>query len=115
MSHRRSLHVAEPVHYRIDLRNRLHHLVEVTLTIPPDLARGARLVLPVWTPGSYVVRDYARHVQTIRAEDATGNPVPVTMDTHTSWVVPADVDGHFIKLSPELAASATAELEARVA
>ena len=82
-----------PIRYRVDLSERLHHLVTVTLTVPADLASGARLVLPVWTPGSYVVRDYARHVQTIAAVDADGTHVSLTMDSRTSWRLPDEVTG----------------------
>jgi predicted metalloprotease with PDZ domain len=57
--------LAEPIRYRVDLTDRRHHLVRVALTVPADLSDGARIVLPVWTPGSYVVRDYVHHVQWI--------------------------------------------------
>ncbi|WP_052668344.1 M61 family metallopeptidase [Nitriliruptor alkaliphilus] len=82
-----------PIRYLIDLADRVHHLVRVRLTVPEDLAAGARLVLPVWTPGSYVVRDYVRHVQSIRAVDAAGRELPLTMDTRTSWRLPDDAAG----------------------
>jgi predicted metalloprotease with PDZ domain len=83
----------EPVRYHVDLTDRVHHLVRVRLVVPADLAAGARLVLPVWTPGSYVVRDYVRHVQTISATDADGRQLPLTMDTRTSWLLPDDAAG----------------------
>jgi predicted metalloprotease with PDZ domain len=82
-----------PVRYHVDLTERDHHLVTVTLTVPEDLSAGARLVLPVWTPGSYVVRDYVRHVQSISAWDVDGSEVRLTMDSRTSWRLPDDVAG----------------------
>jgi predicted metalloprotease with PDZ domain len=85
--------VPEPIRYLVDLRDRVHHLVHVTLTVPADLADGARLVLPVWTPGSYVVRDYARHVQSIAAVDTDGAEVALTMDSRTSWRLPHGTRG----------------------
>ena len=42
------------------------HLFEVELTLPGEgLAQGAVLALPAWTPGSYLVRDYARFVDRV--------------------------------------------------
>ncbi len=82
-----------PIRYRVDLGDRLHHLVRVTLTVPAELAAGARLVLPVWTPGSYVVRDYAKHVQTIAARDARGDAVALHRDGTTAWQLPEEVTG----------------------
>ncbi len=86
-------HPAEPIRYAVDLTDRLHHLVRVTLTAPADLAAAARVVLPVWTPGSYVVRDYVHHVQWIRATDADDTEVALTPDGTTAWRLPDDVTG----------------------
>jgi len=85
--------VPEPIRYHVDLTDRLHHLVRVRLTVPGELADGGRIVLPVWTPGSYVVRDYARHVQTIGARDASGTEVPLTREGTTAWRLPAGTAG----------------------
>jgi predicted metalloprotease with PDZ domain len=85
--------VADPVRYHVDLSDRVHHLVRVTLTIPAELAAGARLALPVWTPGSYVVRDYVHHVQSITAQDGDGTPIALTPDGGSAWRVPDAADG----------------------
>lgn len=51
------------------------HLFEVEASFP---AAGDELVvcLPVWTPGSYLVREYSRHVQEFTVVDAAGQRVP---------------------------------------
>jgi len=39
--------------------------------------------LPVWTPGSYLVREFARHLEGIEAADEAGRPLPVfRLDKH---------------------------------
>ena len=53
------------------------HLFEVDVAIKRT-ANGPqeeRLVMPVWTPGSYMVREFARHVQDFAATDAAGQPL----------------------------------------
>ncbi len=55
------------IRYEISMPHPHSHLYEVRMTIedaPPDL----HVVLPAWTPGSYKIRDYARHVQDVRAD-----------------------------------------------
>ena len=43
------------------------HLFEVELALPAEaVASGAVAALPAWTPGSYLVRDYARFVDRVR-------------------------------------------------
>jgi predicted metalloprotease with PDZ domain len=82
-----------PIDYAVALPRRRQHLVDVTLTVPADLAAGARIVMPTWTPGSYVVRDYVHHVQRIEARDGAGRAVPLAPDGHTAWRLPDDRDG----------------------
>ena len=47
------------------------HLFEVTLRITHWQADSLDLKMPVWTPGSYLVREYARHVQDFSAKPLT--------------------------------------------
>ncbi|HVP65845.1 MAG TPA: PDZ domain-containing protein [Anaeromyxobacteraceae bacterium] len=58
------------------------HLFEVEAELDhPGLA--AVLALPVWTPGSYLVREFSRHVEGLAAEDGEGRPLPVVrLDKH---------------------------------
>jgi predicted metalloprotease with PDZ domain len=45
------------------------HLVEVatTLSAPSALPKQIVLFMPTWTPGSYLIREYARHVEAFEA------------------------------------------------
>ncbi len=61
--------------FKLDLCERSRHRIRVELEIPlegwpcdDDAAR--ELFLPSWTPGSYLVRDYARHIETFTIRDA---------------------------------------------
>ena len=50
---------------RLDLSDPSSHLVEVTITLGPR--RGPFLLsLPGWTPGSYLIRDYVRHLERLQ-------------------------------------------------
>ncbi len=44
------------------------HLYEVSLTVEKPDPKGQVFEMPAWIPGSYMIRDYARHVVGIRAE-----------------------------------------------
>ena len=64
--------LAKSVHYTLSMSEPHTHLFEVEMRL--DGARGTEMVaLPVWTPGSYLVREYARNVQDVsaRSEDET--------------------------------------------
>ncbi len=81
--------MAQPVHYRI-LLNRPHaHLVDVEARFPPT-GPTLEVTLPVWTPGSYLVREYARHLQAVTAQTPDGAPMIVERVDKRTFRVRAD-------------------------
>ncbi|MEY4751424.1 MAG: hypothetical protein RIQ60_3638 [Pseudomonadota bacterium] len=69
------------VRYRVELSNLNAHLLRVTLTLTAP-APGQELTLPVWIPGSYLVREFSRHVSQLLASQG-GKPVALTqLDKH---------------------------------
>lgn len=67
--------MSEPVRYRVSMSRPHSHLFEVEASFPAT--PGPLVVaLPVWTPGSYLVREYSRHVQEFSVVDEKDQPVP---------------------------------------
>jgi predicted metalloprotease with PDZ domain len=58
--------------YSISMLQPHSHLYDVQVAIDGLSTPEVDLVLPSWTPGSYMVREYARHVQEFNAEDGAG-------------------------------------------
>ncbi len=56
--------------YQVAMSQPASHLFEVTLQVSNWQSATLDLKMPVWTPGSYLVREYARHLQDFMA---TGN------------------------------------------
>jgi len=44
------------------------------------------LIMPVWTPGSYLIREFERHVQDFAAADSAGQPLSGKKSTGTPGV-----------------------------
>jgi len=72
-----------PVHYRVEAANLHAHLFRVTLTIDQPAARQ-RLSLPVWIPGSYLVREFSKNLQHLAARQ-DGKPVAVQQIDKNHW------------------------------
>jgi predicted metalloprotease with PDZ domain len=71
------------IRYRIAVLDPRQHLFRVRLEI--DQAKGTlRLSLPVWIPGSYLVREFSQHLQKLQA-DIGGQAVPLTQLDKNSW------------------------------
>jgi predicted metalloprotease with PDZ domain len=78
----------EPVRYTVDVREPHGHLIGVEARFPSGGAH-VDLRLPVWTPGSYLVREYQRHVQDFAAFAPDGRPLPVVKLDKSTWRVDA--------------------------
>ena len=76
---------SNPITYRVELHDPHAHQFRVTLTIPHPAA-VQRLSLPVWIPGSYMVREFARHLSRLEASQGAHPAAPVQLDK-TSWQV----------------------------
>lgn len=60
------------------------HTVDVELTFTPT-GDTVDLTMPAWTPGSYLIRDYARHVRDVTATGDDGKPRRVTKSDKQTW------------------------------
>ena len=76
------------VHYRVECADLHSHLFAVTLTIASPAALQ-RVSLPVWIPGSYLVREFAKNLQGLRATQGRRKPVLQQRDKH-SWDIACD-------------------------
>lgn len=77
------------IHYTISMPEPHTHLFHVVIDVDDVKTETLELALPVWTPGSYMVRDYARHVQAFAAE-SDGWPLSWHKLDKTSWQVISD-------------------------
>jgi predicted metalloprotease with PDZ domain len=64
---------APKINYRVAMPQPESHLFEVVLSIQNYLLPILDLKLPVWTPGSYLVREYAKHLQDFDAKSGENN------------------------------------------
>ena len=85
---RAAAHQASPVHYRIEPADLHAHLFHVTLTIAQPQAQQ-RVALPVWIPGSYLVREFSRHLQQLQARQGRRAITLVQLDK-CRWQVDCD-------------------------
>ena len=70
--------------YQIALRDPNAHLFEVRCTVDDPDPAGQRFRLPVWIPGSYLIREFSRQFNAVRAE-AAGADVAIRKDAKDSW------------------------------
>ncbi|RYF07554.1 MAG: M61 family peptidase [Comamonadaceae bacterium] len=74
---------AAAVHYRIEPTDLHAHLFTVTLTVAAPAARQ-EVSLPVWIPGSYLVREFSKNLQQLKAQQ-DGAPVALAQLDKNRW------------------------------
>ncbi|MEM8721248.1 MAG: M61 family metallopeptidase [Cyanobacteria bacterium P01_G01_bin.39] len=78
--------------YQVSMSQPASHLFEVTLQVSNWQSPTLDLKMPVWTPGSYLVREYARHLQDFSASDGNGQELSHRKLGKNYWqVATADV------------------------
>ncbi|MCX4165853.1 MULTISPECIES: M61 family metallopeptidase [Paraburkholderia] len=75
----------KPIRYTIVPSQPAAHLFEVTVTVADPDQAGQRFMLPVWIPGSYMVREFARNIVTLHAFNDAGRKVRVTKTDKHTW------------------------------
>ncbi|HET9843814.1 MAG TPA: peptidase M61, partial [Gammaproteobacteria bacterium] len=67
------------------------HVFKVVMRVEPSCAKSETFFLPAWLPGSYMIRDFAKHIINIQGYLAHNPQVPVPIrkiKTHTFEVQP---------------------------
>jgi len=80
-----------PIRYRVAMPEPQSHEFEITIEIPAAPARKAvDILFPAWAPGSYLVRDFSRHVYDLEVRDANGKPIPCERMDKSRWRLQSD-------------------------
>jgi predicted metalloprotease with PDZ domain len=76
------------ISYEVAMSQPTSHLFAITLQVSNWQASLLHLKMPVWTPGSYLVREYARHIQDFTAIDSSSQkPLVSCKVTKNHWQI----------------------------
>lgn len=80
--------VPPEIAYTVSMTKPATHLLEVEMRVKwVQMPNSLELKMPVWTPGSYLIREYARHVQDFEVKDASGAALVWTKVNKNTWGV----------------------------
>jgi predicted metalloprotease with PDZ domain len=72
--------------YEVDLTQAITHYITIKMTADA-VGEETQIMMPTWTPGSYLVREYARHIDRIEATDSKGKNLPIEKISKNRWVI----------------------------
>jgi len=71
------------LHYQIEFDDYRQHLVHVTARFLADPTQI--LSLPTWIPGSYLIREFSKHIESVRAYDEDGRILKIQKFEKNKW------------------------------
>jgi predicted metalloprotease with PDZ domain len=78
---------AEPLRYTLSFPAPQTHYMDVSVAVPTDRRPDVELMMAVWTPGSYLVREYERNVEAVTAASPDGRALAVVKSDKNRWRV----------------------------
>lgn len=79
---------ASDINFTVSMPKPWTHLLEVEMRYnTADMPAQAELKMPVWTPGSYLIREYSRHVQDFAVKDAAGKDLQWRKISKNTWQI----------------------------
>lgn len=79
--------VAQTITYQLRMPKPQNHYFEVEMTLSDFKEKELNLKLPVWAPGSYLVREFSKNLNLVKAYDENGKEIQVFKKTKNSWTV----------------------------
>ena len=76
----------DKVAFHFSITDVTSHYLDVTLSFTPATVAPVLLSMPAWIPGSYLIRNFARHLVAIHAADKHGALAIAAQDKH-SWLL----------------------------
>ena len=74
------------ISYEIDFSETQNHYLHVTARFKTPKPK-AELMMATWAPGSYLIREYARHIDSMTVTDQAGNPVEFEKTKKNRWML----------------------------
>jgi predicted metalloprotease with PDZ domain len=74
-----------PITYVLRFPAPATHYVDIEAEVPTSSQPQVELRMAVWTPGSYLVREYSRNVEAVAARLPDGSVAPVTKIEKNKW------------------------------
>lgn len=82
-----------PVEFTVQFNAPQSHYVDIAATFPTDGRAEIDIFMPVWTPGSYMVREYARNIESVSAFTAGGEALPIAKTQKNRWRITTQGQG----------------------
>ena len=75
------------ISYTLKMPRPQNHYFQVEMQVEQVKQKTATVKLPVWAPGSYLVREFSRHLNQVKAYSLQGAALPLIKKTKNTWEI----------------------------
>jgi predicted metalloprotease with PDZ domain len=79
--------MAMDIDYKLMMSKPNSHYFEIEMDISDFKEKQLEVKMPVWAPGSYLTREFAKSVNLVKAFDGAGNKLEVSKSNKNTWVI----------------------------
>jgi predicted metalloprotease with PDZ domain len=78
---------AQEILYTLSMPRPQNHYFEVEMDVKNLNETNFDVKMPVWAPGSYLVREFSKNVNLVKAFNSKGESLPVTKKSKNAWTI----------------------------
>lgn len=78
---------SQEINYKLKMERPQTHYFQVEMTVNDVKNEEVIVKMPVWSPGSYLVREFSKHLDQVKAVDDKGNALKVKKISKNAWKV----------------------------
>ncbi|MFT7343477.1 MAG: putative metalloprotease with PDZ domain [Lentimonas sp.] len=78
---------AQSIHYNLRMEKPAAHYFQVEMVVKDFKKSSLEFKLPVWAPGSYLVREFSKNLDLVKATDKNGKALQINKSNKNTWVV----------------------------
>ena len=78
---------AQSVNYELSMPKPQNHYYHIKMELNDFNQKELNISLPVWAPGSYLVREFSKNINLVKAFDEKGNPLEIKKTRKNSWSI----------------------------
>lgn len=79
--------LAQEIHYKLSMPKPQSHYFEVEMELSNFKEKSLDVKMPVWAPGSYLVREFSKNVNLVKAYDDQGKELNVIKKSKNTWTI----------------------------
>ena len=81
---------SQKISYNLSMPDPNSHYFHVEMDLSGFKEKQIRVKLPVWAPGSYMVREFSKHINLVKAKDENGKSLKVKKIDKNTWAIDVD-------------------------